>query len=92
MYLITPKSNDSSFEECQEFAETLLACVQLVSSVEVFAGIIGVESISTYQAYLKCSKKAVVTQEKLSNCESCHMLQKTTLAKKRWFLRCLFGN
>ena len=92
MYLNTPKSNELSFEECQEFAETVVADVQLVSSVEVCASITGVESISTYQACLKCGKKAVAAHGKLLECESCHMLQKTAPANKRWFLRCLFSN
>ena len=82
MYLNTPKSNEFSFEECQEFAETVVADVQLVSSVEVCASIIGVESISTYQACLKCGKKAVAARGKLLKCESCHMLQKTAPANK----------
>ena len=59
MYLNTPKSNEFFFEEWQEFAETVVADVRLVSSVEVCASIIGMESISTYQAYLKCGKKAL---------------------------------
>ena len=92
MYLNTPKSNEFSFEECQEFAETGVADVQLVSSVEVCASIIGVESISTYQACLKCGKKAIAAHGKLLKCESCYMLQKTAPANKRWFLRCLFAN
>ena len=50
MYLNTPKSNEFSFKE---FAETVVADVQLLSSVEVCASMIGVESISTYQACLK---------------------------------------
>ena len=65
MYLNTLKSNEFSFEECQEFAEIVVADVQLVSCVEVCASIIGVESISTHQACLKCGKKAVVARGKL---------------------------
>ena len=92
IYLNTPKSNEFSFEEVQEFAETVVADVQLVSSVEVCASIIGVESISTYQACLKCGKKAVAVHGKVLKCEACHMLQKIAPSSKRWFLRCLFAN
>ena len=92
MYLNTPKSNEFSFEEVQEFAETVVADVQLVSSVEICGSIIGVESISTYQACLKCGKKAVPVHGKVLKCEKCHMLQKIAPSSKRWFLRCLFAN
>ena len=92
MYLNTPKSDQFSFEECEEFAETVVQDIQLFSSVEVCASIIGVESISTYQACMKCGKKAVLKNGKILKCEACQMLQKIAPANKRWFLRCLFAN
>ena len=92
MYLNTPKSDQFSFEECEEFATSVVEDIQLFSSIEVSASIIGVESISTYQACLKCAKKAVPKRGKVLECESCHMIQKVSPENKRWFLRCLFAD
>ena len=83
MYLNTPKSDQFTFEECEDFAETVVQDIQLFSSVEICARIIGVESISTHEACMKCGKNAVLKNGKMMKCEACHMPKKISPANKQ---------
>ena len=76
-------NNEFSAEECEAFEKTVVEDVQLFSTVEISASIIGVQSISNFQPCLKCRKKTVPKHgSKTLHCESCHMIQKVTPQSK----------
>ena len=91
IYLNTPKSGQFSSAEVNSFSDSVVEDMQMFSTTEMSASIIGVESISNYQPCMKCGRKTAQLQGTALKCQNCNMVQKAVASKKQWFIRCLFA-
>jgi hypothetical protein len=89
-YVNTPRKNDFTVTQCQEFDTPLVPLEQDVNTISTFSGsILGVQKASKSLACIGCHKRSVNVEGNKAVCQACDLSQIATRCPSFWSIRLL---
>lgn len=89
-YLNTPRNDDFSASECEEFTTPLVPVEEDVNTMSTFSGhILGIQTATKSLLCLGCNKKSIEPTGNKAICQSCGLTQSAKACPTSWSIRLL---